>query len=106
MSIAVNTNTNKIYVASIQSPYIDIIDGKSDNLSDRRIDIGINSSHQVAVNALTNKIYVVNSGSNILSVIDGNDDTLTKNVTLKKIAPNAIAIDEKNNLVYLYSGSN
>ena len=60
MSIAVNTNTNKIYVASIQSPYIDIIDGKSDNLSDRRIDIGINSSHQVAVNALTNKIYVVN----------------------------------------------
>ncbi|MGA8843316.1 MAG: hypothetical protein WB511_06995, partial [Nitrososphaeraceae archaeon] len=105
ISIAVNTNTNKVYVASIHSPYIDIIDGKSDNLIDRYIDIGINSSHQVAVNALTNKIYVINPGSETLSVIDGNNDTLTKNVTLP-IEPSAIAIDEKNNLVYLYSFSN
>ena len=105
ISIAVNTNTNKVYVATINSPYIDIIDGKSDNLSDRHIDIRINSSHQVAVNALTNKIYVINPGSEILSVIDGNNDTLTKNVTLP-IEPSAIAIDEKNNLVYLYSSSN
>ena len=74
-------------------------------MSDRHIDIRINSSHQVAVNALTNKIYVINPGSEILSVIDGNNDTLTKNVTLP-IEPSAIAIDEKNNLVYLYSSSN
>ena len=104
ISIAVNTNTNKVYVATINSSYIDIIDGKSDNLSDRHIDIRINSSHQVAVNALTNKIYVINPGSEILSVIDGNNDSLTKNVTLQ-IEPTAIAIDEKNNLVYLYSSS-
>ena len=63
ISVAVNTLTNKIYVASIGSPYIDIINGKNDNKSKNPIDIGFNSFHQIAINAKTNKIYVINPGS-------------------------------------------
>jgi DNA-binding beta-propeller fold protein YncE len=78
-AVAVNSVTNKIYVANCGAPCggsggasATVIDG-TDNTT-TTVNTG-NGSVAVAVNSVTNKIYVVNSLSNNLTVINGADNT-------------------------------
>ena len=67
-TVAVNPNTNRVYVVNYESPLVSVIDGSTDSL------VGIikvgDDPRAVAVNQNTNKSYVANWGSNSISVID------------------------------------
>ena len=75
---AVNTVTNKTYVANYGSNNVTMIDGATNNTT--TIAAGTNPSG-VAVNTVTNKIYVSNLNSNNITVIDGSTNT-TATVTV------------------------
>ena len=67
--MAVNSNTNQIYVANLNSGNVTVIDGATNNTLP--VAVGTNPI-AVAVNPNTNQIYVANSNSNNVTVIDGN----------------------------------
>jgi DNA-binding beta-propeller fold protein YncE len=89
--LAVNPNTNRVYVAGLTSPTsLDVLDGSSFQLltslpvlpdqSARFLVAGFNGlplPRPVAVNTLTNTIFVVNSVNSTISVIDGATNTLS-----------------------------
>ena len=58
-AVAVNPNTNQIYVANPYSNNVTVIDGATNNTT--TVPVGTNPS-AVAVNPVTNQIYVANGG--------------------------------------------
>ena len=102
--IAVNPNTNKIYVAGTknegQEQAVIIIDGGTNSvLASIKID---DSATRIAVNSQTNKIYTGGYSKNILSVIDGATNTVTQKITVKNVSGdiNEIAIDPVSNKIF------
>ena len=79
LAIAVNPDTNKIYVANAFSNTTSVIDGDT-NIELAKVKVGT-YPFAIAVNPNINQIYVANAGSNTVSVIDGN----TNNVTQVKV---------------------
>ncbi|MBI5032265.1 MAG: YncE family protein [Chloroflexi bacterium] len=67
-AVAVNSVTNKIYVANILSANVTVIDGATN--ATQTVSVGT-IPRAVAVNPVTNKIYVANSSSANVTVIDG-----------------------------------
>jgi YVTN family beta-propeller protein len=67
--IAVNSDTNTIYVTDRESASISVIDAETNNIV-KEIPIG-GSPTGIAVNSDTNTIYVINGDSSSISVIDG-----------------------------------
>jgi DNA-binding beta-propeller fold protein YncE len=105
MTIGVNTQTNKIYVANYgTSPdpdsTITVIDGSSDTVL-RTLTVEANP-YFVAVNETTNKIYVTQYGfgGNSLTVIDGASDT-TLNLPLAHAQPEQVMVNPLTNKVYI-----
>lgn len=79
-SIAVNSNTNKIYVANINDNSVTVING-ADN-STTTISLGTNQPRVLAINSITNKIYVGTVSTTLayvyqVGVIDGATNTVT-----------------------------
>ena len=71
---AINTTTNKIYVANSGGNTVTIIDGATNNTSS--VTVG-NGPSGLAVNMATNKIYVPNFADGTVTVIDGTTLTTT-----------------------------
>jgi YVTN family beta-propeller protein len=94
--VAVNPNTNQIYVANLQSNTVTVIDGATNNTT--TVAAGTNPVY-VAVNPNTNKIYVANENSNTVTVIDG----ATNNTTTVAVGtyPYAVAVDPNTNKIYV-----
>jgi YVTN family beta-propeller protein len=67
--IAVNPNTDTIFVTDRESGSISVIDAQTNNII-KEIPIG-GSPTGIAVNPDTNTIYVINGDSSSVSVIDG-----------------------------------
>ncbi len=76
--VAVNPNTNMIYVNDVDSNSTFVINGAS-NAVVKSIP-GANYPVGVAVNANTNRVYVVNRFSHSVSVIDGSTNTLVTSI--------------------------
>lgn len=95
-SVAVNSNTNKIYVLNKNDNNIEIIDG--DNLNNKCF-VNISKATAVAVNPETNKIYVTSLG-NRLTVIDGTTKNITNIIPVGE-TPCSIAVDEIRNIIYV-----
>jgi YVTN family beta-propeller protein len=70
ISVAVNPNTNMVYVANSNSSTVSVIDGTANSLV-RDVPVGEFPINSVAVNPNTNMVYVANSNSSTVSVIDG-----------------------------------
>ena len=70
--VAVNPNTNKIYVANYINNTVSVIDGTTYTV--KNVNVG-NRPNVIAVNPNTNKIYVANSFDSTVSVIDGSNNT-------------------------------
>lgn len=68
VAVAVNSVTNRIYVANANSNNVTVIDG--DTNATTTVDVGTYPV-AIAVNAITNRVYVVNFFSNSTTVIDG-----------------------------------
>ena len=80
VDIAVNSVTNKIYVANFQvsPPTITVIDGATNAVTNITVPaqlVNNGTGSLMAVNTATNKIYL---GSNPTAVIDGATNTVTK----------------------------
>ena len=97
--VAVNSNTNRIYVANYYSDNISVIDGNDDILMDV-IDVG-DSPRNIAVNPVTNKIYVANHFGNSIYVIDGDTNSVIDSIGIER--PWGISINTDTNVVYITS---
>jgi YVTN family beta-propeller protein len=95
-NLAVNSVTNKIYVAN-QGGTVTVIDGTTDATT--TINTG-GDSYGIALNATTNKIYVANAGGTV-TVIDGVTNS-TRTVTVGGvIGEGAIAVNAVTNKIYV-----
>jgi YVTN family beta-propeller protein len=100
VSAAVNTMTNKIYIASENAGEVTIIDGATNSTST----VGIASPLAIGVNPVTNKIYVA-SGIGVIMVIDGLAGRTT-NLPFSGSSPfQAIAVNPNTNKIYITSFS-
>src|SRR4051812_11735668 len=92
LAAAVNSVTNKIYVANYSSGSVTVIDGANNTTT--MVATGT-QPRAVAVNPVTNKIYVANFGSANVTVIDGtNNSTVT---VAAGTQPNAVALNPVTN---------
>jgi YVTN family beta-propeller protein len=103
-AIAVNPNTNKVYVANSASDTVSVIDGSKDKVVGNITtgDVSIHSS--LAVIPKTNKVYIAHSSSNIIYIVDGSKDKVVGNITTGipiGDSPYAIAVNPNTNKVYL-----
>jgi len=101
--IAVNPNTNKIYVANLDSNTVSVIDGLTDAVTNT-ITVGTKPT-SIGVNPNTNKIYVANLDSNTVSVIDGSTDAVTSTITGFS-GPGGIAVNPNTNKIYVANSEN
>ena len=100
VAVAVNEETNKIYVAS-RSPHtagtVTVIDGATNKAA--TITTG-SPPHALAVNPVTNKIYVANEGTNQISAMDGTTSAATM-IALCGPGFVAVAIDPVMDKIYV-----
>lgn len=94
--VALNTVTNRIYVANQGSANVTVIDGAANTST--TVATGTNP-HSVTVNSVTNKIYVANEGSGTVTVIDGDSNT-TASVAVGN-GPYAVALNSTTNKIYV-----
>ena len=95
-AVAVNSVTNKIYVANYQGASVTVVDGVTTGTS--TLAVGPEPV-ALAIDETLNKIYVANQGSNTVSVIDGNTNQVTT-ITVGS-GPSAIAFNGVTNKVYV-----
>lgn len=96
VAIAVNSVTNKIYVANFSSNDVTVIDGATNSATT----VGVGQAPiAIAVNSVTNKIYVANSGSAGVTVIDGATNS-TATVAVGA-SPNDVAVNSVTNKIYV-----
>jgi DNA-binding beta-propeller fold protein YncE len=93
--LAVNPNTNRIYLAGAHAKSLDVLDASTyrtvasiSGLPDQSADflvVGYNAlplPRPIAIDTVTNRIYVLNSVSSTISVFDGNTNTLTGTISV------------------------
>jgi YVTN family beta-propeller protein len=107
-SIAVNSVTNKIYVADEFKNDVSVIDGASNSVTTITDPKAI-APVAVAVDSVTDTIYVANGGCLLLSgcndpgsvtVIDGATDSFTNLTDSSANAPLAVAVNSVTNTIY------
>ena len=105
-TMAVNSTTNKIYVADTGTNSIGnsvaVIDGANNSVAYVTTGNGPNS---IAVNVATNKIYVANFFSSDVTVIDGATNATTT-VPSCCACPTSIAVNPNTNKVYVADSCN
>jgi len=114
--VAVNSVTNKVYVANIgggtNHGNVTVIDGATNSIStvtdpNAVLLTGINGDEfAVAVNSTTNKIYVANAASNNVTVIDGATNATTTVTDPNVRTPVALAVDSVTNIIYGTNSTN
>ncbi|MGA3054034.1 MAG: YncE family protein [Candidatus Korobacteraceae bacterium] len=97
-SVAVNTITNKIYVANEYGNSVTVIDGGTFST----ITIPVQSPTYLAVNETTNKIYVSTIWSEV-TVIDGATNSTTQ---VQVSAPEQLAVNPITNRIYVVGAFN
>jgi len=98
--IAVNTNTNRIYVLNGGSNTVSVIDGATHSVM-ATVGVGYRPFWQVAVNPATNQVYVPNNGSGTVSVIDGETNTVVATITGLATCPEGVGVHPGWNRVYV-----
>jgi YVTN family beta-propeller protein len=97
--IAINQNTNKVYVTGHLSDSVYAINGYTNKLI-KTIPVGLNPDG-IAVNPNTNMIYVANSAANTISVIDGTTESVVRTIQVRGDNPRGIAVNPNTNLIYV-----
>jgi YVTN family beta-propeller protein len=98
-AIAINQDTNRIYVANEDSNTVSVIDSINNKEVGNPVKVGA-APTAIAINQDTNRIYVANEDSNTVSVIDVGNDTVEKTFHLT-FSPNEIEINPEKNLLYV-----
>ena len=96
LGIAVNANTNRIYVTNYIDGTISVIDGINNKIIKTiKLEPGVEG---IAINLLTNKIYVANGLKTTLSVLDG--DTGSKKSEIR-VAGWSVAVNPSTNRIFV-----
>jgi YVTN family beta-propeller protein len=96
-AIAIDSVTNRIYVANEGSGNVSVIDGATDKVM-ATVPVG-DLPYVIAANPVTNKIYIAKTFSNTITVIDGANHVTS---SLKAgMQADAIAVDPGANKLYL-----
>jgi YVTN family beta-propeller protein len=98
-ALAVNTSTNKIYVAG--SNQIAIIDGATFSAKSITTADSFGGPHSMLVNEKTNKIYASNFYGKGVTVLDGATEEVSVIEDEKVINPGAMALNEETNKIYV-----
>lgn len=104
-SVAVDAETNTIYVTNGEENTVSVIDGLTHNVT-AAIPVG-KPAGGVAVDAGLRTVYVAHPSDATLSIIDGSTHTVTANVPVGKV-PDEIMVDPGTHAVYvtnLYGGT-
>lgn len=107
VAIAVNEQTNRVYVANNFTNNVLVIDGSNNSIL-VNIPVGSNPLG-IAVNKATNRIYVTSGNLNNVSVIDGSTNRVTATIDLgvhNVVGPYGIAVNERTNTIYAASLGN
>lgn len=105
VSVAVNSVTNKIYVANngsspnLNHGNITVIDGAT-NAMTTLTDPNAVALQSIAVNQTTNKIYVANASDNV-TVIDGATNAISTVTDPNAKGTNAVAVDSATDTIYV-----
>jgi YVTN family beta-propeller protein len=107
VNIAVNAETNKVYVLIITDEVlVSVVDGATNKIestfkvADLHGDYDvIGSARAIAVNPVTNMVYVAND-YDALIVIDGSDNRVVDRIDIWGI-PDSIAVNKKTNTIYV-----
>jgi YVTN family beta-propeller protein len=105
IAIAINHNTNTIYVANADDNTVSIINGTTNTKIGENILVG-NTPYDIAINHNTNTIYVANADDNTVSVIDGKNNTKMEKDIHVGDNPSAIAINPHTSMVYVINAGN
>jgi YVTN family beta-propeller protein len=113
-AVAVNSTTNKIYVANFLSSNITVIDGNSNATTTITDPNAANLTvYAVAVNETTNKIYVANNdidrpvaNPGSITVVDGAINSTTNVTDPNANTPNSIAVNPVTNKIYITNVGN
>jgi YVTN family beta-propeller protein len=103
--IAVNPNTNLIYVSDYNNDSVSVIDGKTNKVVNT---IGIETPSYIGVNPNTNMIYVdehnrdLNSSS--IDVIDGKTNKVVDTIGIE--TPSNMAVNPNTNMLYVLNQDN
>jgi YVTN family beta-propeller protein len=105
--IAVNPNTNRIYVANSIDNTVSVIDGATNTVI-ATIPVGL-TPDGIDVNPNTNQVYIANTGSSVDSgkaaVIDGNTNTVVATIPIAYNAP-GVAVNSTTNRIYITTRTN
>ena len=97
-SIAVNPNTNKIYITNMGSDTVSVINGYTDravaNITVPSVPVSI------SVDPNSNRVFVT-STTNVLSLIDGSTNTILRNTTLPGLYPYVGVVIDLNGFLYV-----
>lgn len=107
--VAVNSVTNKIYVANEYSHNVTVIDGVS-NSTTTVTDPNARAPVAVAVDSVSNKIYLANMGDDAgigqnVTVIDGETNSTTTLTDPNAAAPDAVIVNPTTNMIYVANSS-
>ncbi len=98
VATAINTTTNRLYMANEFSDNVSVIDSLSYEVINV-IDVG-DSPADIKINPVTNLVYVSNSESNDISLIDGTTDQVIGAIAVGN-SPKGIAINTVTNRIYI-----
>ena len=103
MDIAVNEDTNTIYVMNGLDDTVSVINGTSNTKIGDDIQVG-NGSTDIVVNEDTNTVYVVKGLDDTVSVINGTSNTKIGDDIQVGDAPSDIGVNERTNTIYVANG--
>jgi YVTN family beta-propeller protein len=100
IDIAINNNTNTLYVLNQNDNNITVLDSFTYSRI-TTIPVGTNPSG-ITFNKLTNKIYVSNTGNNSVSVIDTTSNAVIKTIALPVASgPKGIVVNPNTNRIFV-----
>ena len=109
--LAVNPNTNQVYVAgnSISHGIIGVINGENNQLADI---VSLKENifvYDIAVNSKSNTAYTIgnrgNSDNNIIKVVDGKDNCISDTIIIRDANFQDIDVNPTTNMIYLTDSS-
>ena len=103
-AVAVDPNTDTVYVPNSGDSTMSVIDGATNTV---RATVAVGSyPSAVAVDPNTDIVYVPNAGDSTVSVIDGVTDTVTATIQNVGLHPDAVAVDPTTSTVYVANAGN
>ncbi len=101
--VAVNSGTNRVYVAIGNGNSVWVIDGTVGSATENQVIAKIPAGYEpvgVAVNPSTNRIYVANQMSNNVTVIDGATNAVITTIRVGN-GPFGVAVNPNTNRIYV-----